>query len=126
MIEPLAIAITVVAALAALVTGSVCVAGTYRWTALAPTLALVEAALAIQAVVDLVGIARGHRPGEPGVHLAYLATSVLVIPAAAAQVRGDDDRWSGALCAAALLVVAVLVVRLATTWHAGATSPALH
>lgn len=119
MIDALALAVTVACIGAAIVVAVQALAGTFRWTRVAPTLVLVEAVLLVQAVLDVVGLARGHRPGEPGPHLAYLVISVLVVPAVALQVRGDDDRWAGVLVASALVVVAVLVVRMTTTWRGG-------
>ena len=39
-----------------------------------------EVLLIVQAALDVVGIARGHRPPEPATHLGYLAVSVLLLP----------------------------------------------
>lgn len=119
MIPPLAIAITVGALVGAGAAVAAALTGTFRWPRFVPTLVIVEAALVVQAVADGIGLARGHRPGEQGPHLAYLATSLLVVPAAATQARAEDGRWAGLLVAAGLLVVAVVVVRLATTWRSG-------
>jgi hypothetical protein len=67
--------------------------------------------------VRLAGFLRGHRPAESATHLAYLITSLLVLPAAATQVARDDGPWPAALLAVALVLAAVVVVRMQTTWR---------
>ncbi|WP_051681891.1 hypothetical protein [Cellulomonas sp. HZM] len=78
---------------------------------------VLETGLVVQAVLDGLGIASGHRPASPATHIAYLAVSVALIPAAAAQVQGRSGRWAGALLAITYLLVAVVVVRLQATWR---------
>jgi peptidoglycan/LPS O-acetylase OafA/YrhL len=118
MIDAFALAITVVSLAAAGVTLVLAAARRYRWSRLAPTLALLELALVVQAVADLVALARGHHPRELATHLAYLGVSVALLPVAAAQVRGDHGRWPAVLVAVVLVVLAVVTVRLETTWRA--------
>lgn len=89
----------------------------YRWRTIVPVLLAVEAMLVALVVLQLAGLAGGHRPAEPATHLAYLGTSPLVLPVAAGQAGGDDGVWAGLLVAAAAFVLAVLVVRLQTTWR---------
>lgn len=76
-------------------------------------------AVVVQAVGDVATLVRGHRPGEPAVHLAYLVFSVLVVPLTLAAVRSDRGRWATLLCAGAALMIAVVVVRMQTTWRPG-------
>ncbi len=118
MIEPLAAGITIACLVAALVVGVQAVSGAFHFPRIVPTLLVLETALLIQAVIDVVGLLRGHRPSETGAHVAYLVVSLLILPGAAGQTRGEDGRWPGALTAIALVITAVLVIRLQTTWRA--------
>jgi hypothetical protein len=117
VIDAFALALAL-AGLAAGVTAAVLAAlGRFRWARFAPTLAVLEVGLLVQVILDLAGLVRGHHPHEPAAHLAYLVLCLVPLPVAAAQTRGDDGRWSGLLLALALVIVAVLVVRLQTTWR---------
>lgn len=89
----------------------------YRWQTVVPMLLMLECALLVQGILDATGILRGHRPGELATHLAYLVTSLAVLPVAAVQGGGEDGRWPAVLIAVALLVCAVIVIRLQTTWR---------
>lgn len=117
MIEVLAFATTVVCALGGLVVLGAGVLGRYRWRGVLPALVTIEVALVVQAVADLLGQAGGHRLAETGTHAAYLVTSLVVLPAAGTQTARDDGRWSAVLVAAALVALAVVVVRMQTTWR---------
>ena len=117
MIDSLAAALTVAALLAALVVLVAAGRGVYRWRATGRFLVGFEVVLVLQAVLAVIGLARGHEPRELATHLAYLAVSVLVLPATIAQVRGDDGRWAAVLVAVAFAVVAVVIVRAETTWR---------
>jgi hypothetical protein len=119
VIEPLAAGITIAGLIAALVIGVQAATGSFRVARAAPTLLVLEVALVVQAVAAVIGLARGHHPSEPTTHLAYLVVSLVVLPVAAFQVRGEGGRWAGALTAVALVIVAVLVIRLQTTWRSG-------
>lgn len=114
MTDVLAFTITVTSLVVALAVLASLVVGRYRWRRTAPVLLLTELAVLALAVSDLLGLG-DRRPAEPGTHLAYLATAVLVLPVAAHQTRRDDDRWAGALVVLALVVLAVVVVRLVST-----------
>lgn len=116
MIDALAFTITVGCLCAAVVVLGLVAAGRYRWRRIVPALLLVQVAVLGQAVLDVIGLLAGRRPAETVTHLAYLATSLAVLPAATAAAR-DDDRWSGVLTGVALVVLAVVVVRLTTTWR---------
>ncbi|WP_328444498.1 hypothetical protein [Amycolatopsis sp. NBC_00438] len=114
MIEPLAFATTMLCLLAgvfALVTAAL---GRYRWPPWRPLAVLIELALLAQAIA---GLASAHHPAEPGTHVAYLLTSLAILPAALAWGARDTTRSAGALLAVALLTLAVLVIRLQATWR---------
>lgn len=117
MIDSLAAALTIASLLTAVTVLGIALAGRYRWRGLRPVLAGVEAVIVLQTVIAVVALARGHRPSEPIVFLAYLTVAVLLLPATVVQVRRDDDRWSGVLVCAAFTVLAVVVVRASTTWR---------
>jgi hypothetical protein len=119
MIEALAIALTVFSLATGVGVLGQAARGTFREIRLGPALVLLQFGLVTQAILDGFGLARGHAPRELSTHLAYLAVSLVVVPIVAAQTRGDDGRWSAALVGLALLVVAVLVIRLQTTWRGG-------
>ncbi|HEY3632561.1 MAG TPA: hypothetical protein VGL21_16775 [Jatrophihabitantaceae bacterium] len=89
----------------------------YRWRAVVPALLAIEAMLIVLAVLDIAGLIGGHRPAEPATHLAYLGTALIVLPVAGSQAAGDDGLWAGLLVAGAAVVLAVLIVRLQTTWR---------
>ncbi|WP_163509449.1 hypothetical protein [Fodinicola acaciae] len=116
MIDGLALAITLTCAAAGIAVLAAAALDRYRWRAAWPTVAILEAALLLQALLDLVGQLGGHRPAEPVTHLAYLVVSLAALPVTATQVA-KNDRWSGVLLAVALIVLAVIVVRLQTTWR---------
>jgi hypothetical protein len=117
MIEPLALATTVSCLVLGLVILIRAAVGRYRWRTIMPSLVVVQSAVVIQAVAVAVALVTGHRPGEPATHVAYLAASVLVLPVAAAQTARDDGGWAGVLVAVAVLVLAVVVVRMQATWR---------
>ena len=100
MIEPLAFATTVVCLLGGLTALVVSAAGKYRWPRWRPLVVLVELALLAQAIADLVS---EHHPAEPGTHLAYLVTSLVVLPAAWRGAPATLLASRGALLAVALL-----------------------
>jgi len=89
----------------------------YRWRGIAPALLAIEVMLVVLAILDVAGLAGGHRPAEPATHLAYLGASLVVLPAAASQAAGDDGFWAGLLVAVAAVALAVVIVRLQTTWR---------
>ncbi|WP_326568667.1 hypothetical protein VSH64_44125 [Amycolatopsis rhabdoformis] len=117
MIEALAFATTVVCVAGGFAVLGTGLAGRYRRGRTLPALAIVELALIGQAVADVLGLFGGDRPAELGTHLAYLATSLVLLPAAAVWSAGEEARWSAVVIAVALLAVAVVVVRAQTTWR---------
>jgi hypothetical protein len=78
-------------------------------------LAMLQVGLIVQALLDIVDIARGHHGRGIGVHLGYLVTSVVLIPLAAGGLRPDRGRWGSVSLAAGCLVLAVVCVRLDQT-----------
>ncbi|GAB3155957.1 hypothetical protein GCM10027258_61690 [Amycolatopsis stemonae] len=111
MIEPLAFATTVVCLLSGLTALVVTAAGRYRWPRWRPLAVLIELALLAQAITGAVS----DHPAEPATHWAYLATSLVVLPAGTAWGARGTTRSAGALLAMLLLTLAVLVVRIRTT-----------
>ncbi|TDC80907.1 hypothetical protein E1193_16320 [Micromonospora sp. KC606] len=79
-------------------------------------LAVLECALLVLAVVALVGLGRGERPGEPGAFFGYLVTLVCLPPLAWVLARMEPTRWGSAIVCAVCLVTPVVVVRLQQTW----------
>ena len=117
MIDALALSITVLSLLTGLVVLVQAGTGRFRRGRVSPTLTLIQLALVVQAAADVLGLGRGHHPREPATHLAYLAVSLVLLPLAAYETRRDDGPWSGVLVAVALVVLAVIVVRLTATWR---------
>lgn len=117
MIEVLAVAVTVLSLGAAAAVIVQACRGRFRRDAFLPTVIVVQLALMVSAGADLVSLLRGHRPPELAVHLAYLVVSLLVVPLALIETRGNDGPWSAALLVIVLVVVAAMVVRMQTTWR---------
>jgi hypothetical protein len=116
VIEVLAFATTVVCAIGGLVVLGSGALGRFRRSTVLPVLVTIELALVAQAIADVLGQAGGHRLAETTTHAAYLGASLIVLPATGTQAR-DDGRWSAVLVAAGLLALAVIVVRMQTTWR---------
>lgn len=112
MIEPLAFTTTFTCVIVALI---LFVRG--HWRKLAPTLAIVQLAVVVQAIADAISVARGHRPGEAATHIAYLLTSVVILPAAIGLAGREDCRRTAHALGIALLILAVIVIRMQTTWR---------
>ncbi|MBO4209186.1 hypothetical protein [Micromonospora echinofusca] len=80
-------------------------------------LGLLELAVLGLAVVALVALAGGDRPGEPGAFFGYLVTLVCLPPLAAVLARMEPTRWGSAIVTVVCLVLPVVVVRLQQTWQ---------
>jgi hypothetical protein len=117
VIDPLAFGITLACVVTAITLIGSVITGRYRVRGFAPAFLLVEVALLVQAGFDVAGLIGGHRPPEPLTHAAYLATSLVVLPVAVGATSREQDRWSAGVVAVALLALAVVVVRLTTTWR---------
>ncbi|MCW2686377.1 MAG: hypothetical protein JWR37_1267 [Mycobacterium sp.] len=117
MIDPLAFGTTLACLVTAIALVVTVVTGRYRLRGFAPMFALIQLMLVVQAVLAVVGLVDGHRTPELTTHLAYLVTSQGVLPVAVATTSRQEDRWSAGVLAVALLALAVVVVRLITTWR---------
>jgi hypothetical protein len=80
-------------------------------------LAVLEVALLALAVVALVALGGGERPGEPGAFFGYLVTLVCLPPLAWVLARMEPTRWGSAIVCAVCVVTPVVVVRLQQTWE---------
>ncbi len=84
-----------------------------------PTLGLAVAswvAVLAQAVVAVVALIGGQRPGELVTFLGYLATTLLMVPTAAYFRIVEKSKWASVAFAVAGVTVAVLMVRLDQLW----------
>ncbi|MGB2569787.1 hypothetical protein ACPFP2_15220 [Micromonospora citrea] len=79
-------------------------------------LAVLEVALLALAVMALVALGGGDRPGEPGAFFGYLVTLVCLPPLAWVLAKMEPTRWGSAIVCAVCLVLPVVVVRLQQTW----------
>jgi hypothetical protein len=91
------------------------VTGRARPSIVTAALAMLEIGVLGQALVDAIAVAQGRHGSELAVHLGYLATSVIVVPVAAASVRLDPRRWGSAALAIGCAVLAVVSLRLDQT-----------
>lgn len=84
------------------------------------TAAAVEVLLLLQAVVAVVAMATDRGPaGSTVLFVSYLATVVLVLPAALGWALLERDRWSSAVLAVGAFTVTAMVVRLWDVWVGG-------
>jgi FtsH-binding integral membrane protein len=95
-----------------------CVASALRNRPRSPTftagLLVLEFAVALQAVFDVVELTRGQHD-EVATNLGYLLTSLILLPVTAAAVRMDRGRWGSAALAVGCVLVAVVSIRLQVT-----------
>ncbi len=80
-----------------------------------------ELALLVQAAIDIVKLARGHRPAEPAVHLGYVLVSIAILPLLIGRLSGrglvaEDDRTGFLVVALACGAAVVVVTRMHATW----------
>jgi uncharacterized membrane protein len=115
MTDLLAFAVTITSLLVGIVVLVLLLTGRYRWRRVLPALVVVELAVLLLVGMDIVGLLTGTHPVEPATHIAYVVTTALILPVLAGYAARDTDRWAGSLVVLALLVLAVLVVRLTTT-----------
>lgn len=80
-------------------------------------LGVLEIALLVQAVVAVVKLAGGERPGEMIVFIGYLVACLLIPPAGAYCGLAERSRWGGVAVAVACLVVPVMIMRLQQLWQ---------
>lgn len=93
--------------------------------ALRAGIVVAEVALVVQAVLDIAGQVRGHRPGDLPTHLGYLAVSIVILPIVIGRsARIDAGRDAPAepvatdhvLVALGRVVAVVVTVRMHMTW----------
>jgi hypothetical protein len=77
---------------------------------------VVEALVLVEVVVAAVLGATGDGPADPWTFWGYLATTLVVLPVAAAWSFAERTRWSSVVLLVAALTVAFLHVRLAQVW----------
>ena len=87
---------------------------------LLPAVWVIEAALVLQAVLDVAALLGGHRPRNTPEHLCYVALSLATLPIVLTQAR-RYGRAAAIVLGVGLLFVAVIVVRMQTTWRPGVT-----
>jgi len=114
----LVVAITLVAALLAVLGIASTVARrriglVHLWVAGA-----LEALLLVQAVVAAIALVGGDTPPDTPTFLGYLIGIVLVPVAGVLWARSEQTRWAGTVLAVAGAVVAVMAWRLLQLWEA--------
>jgi hypothetical protein len=78
---------------------------------LTAALVVLELGLLLQAVIDLFSLMGGHRPRELAIHVAYLVTSVAVLPIVVPigrKGRKAPAMTDAVVCAAVVIIVARL------------------
>jgi len=84
-------------------------------------LALLELGLVVQAVVGIIQVAGGDRPGVSGATVVgYLVGTLAFVPVATWWARGEPSRAGTAALVVVGLVVPVLELRIDQLWSAGA------
>lgn len=78
-------------------------------------LGVLECALVLLAVMELMSVLNGDRPRELPVHLAYLGASVLTLPIVVAIGTAGRKELSNIVAAVGSAAVAVIVIRLQVT-----------
>ncbi len=80
---------------------------------------ILEAALLIRAMVGVAAMATGRHDVPGATHIAYLISSVAILPVMFTSLIDDRSRWSAAVIAAACLAILVIAIRLEITWSGG-------
>ena len=106
--------VIVYAAGLAVLLGGWAITGRDRPPAVLAGLVFLELATLVQGGLD-VGALAGSAQAETGVNVAYLLTSVVLLPVSAAAVRLDTGRWGSAAHAVGCALLAVVSVRLHQT-----------
>jgi hypothetical protein len=75
-----------------------------------------EAALVLRAMLGVGALVSGAHPYPGGTHVAYLVTSVGLLPVMNATLADDRSHWSAAVLAVTCLALAVIAIRLKMTW----------
>jgi len=79
--------------------------------------AVVEAVLAVQAVVAVVMAVTRGAPSDAATFWGYLVTTLIILPVAAAWSFAERTRWSSVVLLVAALTVAFLQLRLVQVWQ---------
>jgi hypothetical protein len=89
-----------------------------RWLGAAQVVALValELLLLAQAIAAAVRLIGGERPEQFGTFLAYLVSSVIVLPLAVVLSFMERTRWGSVIAGVGAVVVAILTLRLRQVW----------
>ena len=85
-------------------------------TLLAYGLVVAEVAALVQVLVAVVQAVRGERPQEVATFVGYALTSVLAPPIGAVWALSDKSRWGTGAAGVAVLVLAVLTLRMQQVW----------
>jgi hypothetical protein len=85
-------------------------------TLLAYGLVTAEAAALVQVLVAVVQAIRGERPNEVATFVGYALTSVLAPPVGALWALSDKSKWGTGAAGVAVLVLAVLTLRMLQVW----------
>ncbi|HEX4362396.1 MAG TPA: hypothetical protein VH141_32995 [Pseudonocardia sp.] len=116
MIHPLAVALVIL-------TGALAVFGIVSTVLDKPpgrplvlAVGVVEALLAVQALLAAVRVLGGTRPAETSTFLIYLVVSVCVLPFFLQFARAEPNRWGGAVIAVGSIAMGVVVLRLLDLW----------
>jgi hypothetical protein len=120
MTDSLTTAIAIYAGFVALVGGGCFAVVKARPFFLDSMVYILEGALGIRAMLG-VALMVSDRHDVPGVtHIAYLISSVAILPVILATLVDDRSRWSAAVIAVACLAILVIAVRINMTWSSDA------
>ena len=80
---------------------------------------VLELALVVLGVLAVIAWIGGSAPAEPVVFFFYLLVVLLAPPVMVWWGRGEPGRWGSGAVAVALLLLAVLIVRVEQVWAGG-------
>ena len=78
-----------------------------------------ELLLLVVAVQCIRAWSGGSSPAEPVVFVCYLVACLALPPVMIVWARGEPGRWGSGAAAVALIVLAVLVIRVTQVWVGG-------
>jgi hypothetical protein len=81
---------------------------------------ILEGALAIRAMLGAASMLTGRHAVPGATHIAYLISSVAILPVVIATLIDDRSRWSAAVVAVTCLAILVIAVRIQMTWSGSA------
>jgi heme A synthase len=112
----LSIAIAIYAGCVALVAAGVFALRRNRPAFLDRLLLVLEGALVVRAMLGVGALVSGAHAYPGATHVAYLFTSVVLLPVMFATLADDRSHWSAAVIVVACLALAVIAVRVQMTW----------